>query len=59
MFTAGCMVIGLKKLFYESNKTGPGGEFFDEQETAVRRKVTAIEIYFNLLIAFNLTFAEE
>ena len=29
MFAASCMIVGLKKLFYESDKTDPGGEFFN------------------------------
>ena len=53
MFAASCMIVGLKKHFYESDKTDPGGEFFNEKESSVRRKITAVEIKFDLLIAFK------
>lgn len=44
MFAARCVIIGLKKLFYKLDKADPGGEFFDEKQPAVRRKITAVEI---------------
>ena len=47
------MASGLEKLFYEPCKADPGGEFFDEQHPSVRRRIAAVEVYFNLLIAFK------
>ena len=50
---AGSMVIGFKKLFYKSCKTCSGRESFDEKQPSVRRKIAAVEIDFDLLIAFK------
>ena len=53
MNAAGSRIIGLKELLYELNQADSGSEFFDEEKSSVRRKITAIEIYFDLLIAFQ------
>ena len=50
MNAGGCMVIGLKKLLYELDKPNSGSEFFDKEKSSVRRKIAAVEIYFDLLI---------
>lgn len=54
---AGSMVIGLEELFYEPCKADSGSEFFDEEHSSVRRKIATVEVYFNLLIAFERKFA--
>ena len=44
MYTAVCIIIGLKKLIYETNETDLRSEFPDKKQAAVRRKITAVKI---------------
>ena len=53
MYAAGGMIIGLKKFLYELDKTDLGSEFFDEEQSSVRRKIAATPINFDFLIIFN------
>ena len=47
------VVIGLEKLFHELYQTNPGSKFFDEEQPSIGRKIAAVEIYFDLPIAFK------
>ena len=46
-------LIGFKKLLEKLDKTDLCSEFSDQEHSSVRRKIAAIEIYFDLLIAFQ------
>ena len=37
-------------VFYKFSKADPGSEFFDEEQAAVRRKIAAVKVYFDLLL---------
>ena len=53
MDTAVRVIVSLKKLFYKLNETNLRSEFFDQEQSSIRRKITAVEIYFDFLIAFQ------
>ena len=53
MYTAVCIIIGLKILIYETNETDLRSEFPDKKQAAVRRKITAVKINFEQLVAFK------
>ena len=50
MYTAVCIIIGLKKLIYETNETDLRSEFPDKKQAAVRRKITAVKLILNSLL---------
>ena len=53
METADCMVVGFKQMLYKPGQVDSGREFFDGKQSSVRRKIAAVEVYFDLLIAFK------
>ena len=48
-----CSVIGLQKVFHQTDQTGFGSEFSDEKKSCIGGKIAAGEIYFYALIAFK------
>ena len=53
MEPAVCRVIGLEKLLYEADEADTGCEFLVKEQACVGRKIPAVEINFELLIAFE------
>ena len=49
METADCMVVGFKQMLYKPGQADSDREFFDEKQSFVRRKIAAVEVYFDLL----------
>ena len=46
-------IIGLEKLFHKLYQTNPGCKLLDEEKASIGRKITTVEINFDLLIAFK------
>lgn len=53
MYSERCRIIGLEKLLHELYQADPGCELLNEEKTSIRGKIAAVEIYFDLLIAFK------
>ena len=53
MYSERCRIIGLEKLLHKLNQADLGCKLLDEEKATIRGKIAAVEIYFDLLIAFK------
>ena len=53
MNTALGVIVGLEKLFHKPYQTNARGEFFNEKQASIGRKIAAVEINFDFLIPFK------